>query len=360
MDLRPYLEDLERRIDPEAEEALEGEWLHFSNGDLKKGCFFPSRNPVPPSIEWPCIAINDAIEDIDLMVLSQLRMCSDALAEGTGELLNVRSNYGTGILPTAFGAEVFMMDRAHDTLPGTLPLPGGKDDIMRIVREGKMDFTRGFAGRVFSAAHCYAEWAAPYERISRFVHYCNPDLQGPLALCEAMWGSDIYYEFYDDPDAVCEALDFMTEAYIDFTRKWKALYPDFDTGHAIEWGLLHKGGTIIRNDAAMNLSGAFYEAYVLPRDNRILAEFGGGVHFCGRGDHYIQHVGGIPGLSVVNLSQPECNDMETVYRHTVDRGILIIGLPSGEVRRAMSADRVLHGRVHSGASLAAWLDKSAR
>ena len=107
----------------------------------------------------------------------------------------------------------------------------------------------------------------------------------------------------------------------------------------------------------MNISGDMYEEYVMPRDERILSRLGGGVHFCGKGDHYVGHLADIRGLSCINLSEPARNDMETVYRHTVDRDILIFGLLRSEVERALAAGRDLRGRVSSGASAAAWLGK---
>jgi uroporphyrinogen-III decarboxylase len=76
----------------------------------------------------------------------------------------------------------------------------------------------------------------------------------------------------------------------------------------------------------MNLSPALYEEFSVPYDSLLLERFdGGAVHFCGRGDHYIEALCKIPKLYGVNLSQPEYNDMETIYRNTVDRGIPIIG-----------------------------------
>ena len=48
------------------------------------------------------------------------------------------------------------------------------------------------------------------------------------------------------------------------------------------------------------------------------------MHFCGRGDHYIGVLSEVPGLTGVNLAQAEYNDMETIYRHTVDKGIKIL------------------------------------
>jgi hypothetical protein len=70
------------------------------------------------------------------------------------------------------------------------------------------------------------------------------------------------------------------------------------------------------------------------------------VHFCGRGDHFVDLLASMDGVSAVNISQPELNDMETIFRATIDRGINLIGLAPAAVEQALAAGRPLHGRVH--------------
>ena len=165
------------------------------------------------------------------------------------------------------------------------------------------------------------------------------------------------YELYDDPDMVHEALDFMTEVYLDFTRRWQAAFPPYGKGYSVEWGLLHRGLTMLRNDAIVNLSGDMYREFAMPYDARVFAELGGCMHFCGRGDHYIGAACEIEGLSGINLSQPELNDMEKIYAATIDRGRIIIGMPESEIARAGAAGRPLRGRVQSGAALSAYRER---
>ena len=53
------------------------------------------------------------------------------------------------------------------------------------------------------------------------------------------------------------------------------------------------------------------------------------------------------GVYGVNLTQPEYNDMETIYSHTVDRGLLLLDLKHQAAEAALAAGRDLHGRVHA-------------
>lgn len=84
-----------------------------------------------------------------------------------------------------------------------------------------------------------------YPKIRRYVHVYNPDLQGPFSLADELWRGDIYYAMYEDEALLHDMLGFMTDTYIDFTKKWQAIYPTFDETHSIEWGLLHRGKTIL-------------------------------------------------------------------------------------------------------------------
>jgi uroporphyrinogen-III decarboxylase len=89
--------------------------------------------------------------------------------------------------------------------------------------------------------------------------------------------------------------------------------------------LWHRGSILLRNDSAMNLSPELYREFSVPYDALLLERFGGGaVHFCGRGDHYIAALSEIKGLYGVQMTQPSYNDMEVIYRHTVDKGIKLL------------------------------------
>lgn len=356
MDLRTYLDDLEQRINPSEEERLAAEWLAYADGHCATPFFSPTRQTAPTAIHWPMMYVNDAFQSTDRMIYQQLRLVSNELIGGHGNLLNVRANYGTGIIPSMFGAEMFTLDTELDTLPCTRPLPDGEAGIRLLLDRRDTDYTRGLAGKVFDFAAQYAEAVKDYPLIRRHVHVYNPDLQGPFPLIDALWGGDIYVALYDEEDLIHEAMDYMTEVFLGFIARWQSLFPTYDAEHSVEWGLLHRGKVIIRNDAAMNISGQMYRQFVAPYDQRILDALGGGIHFCGRGDHYIQPIGEMRNISCINLSQPECNNMETIYTNTVDRGIGIIGLPAEETLRATNAGRPLRGLVHSGASLAAWKD----
>ena len=106
---------------------------------------------------------------------------------------------------------------------------------------------------------------------------------------------------------------------------------------------MFKGGVMIRDDSLMNFSRDMYIDIFRPFDQKILDEFGGGsIHFCGKGDHYIDAVTEMNGVTGINMAQPEYNEFETIFRHTIDKGIMLLSL---DIDVARSVDRPLHGLV---------------
>ena len=189
--------------------------------------------------------------------------------------------------------------------------------------------------------------AQEYPKIGRYVHIYHPDCQGPMDICELIWGSTLFYALYDQPDLIAALLEFMTRTYVRFMYAWLEIVP-FRKGGSAHWGFYHQGNIMLRDDSAMNLSPAMFDEFVRPYDQRLLSEFGGGaIHFCGKGDHYAPSLPEMNGLYAIHMSQPGYNDMEAIYRCTVDRGIKLIGLANQAAEAAVASGRVLHGQVHA-------------
>jgi hypothetical protein len=360
MMIEPYLEDLENRIDPEAEERLLADWRQFIDGHFNGDIFSPHRShPIPPGIVWPEILINDALDDPELMLLRELALCSAMLADRSGSIMAVRANYGSSILPSLFGPELFIMERHMNTLPTSRPLPGGAKAIQRLLGQGVPSLTGGLGGKVFEMTRFYLDQFKDYPKISRYVHLYHPDAQGPMDVCEVLWGSTLFNAVYDEPEIVKDFLNLITKTYTAFLRAWfesvpvsrpYAAHSNAAQCYAVHWSYLHKGAITLRDDSAMNFSPRMFEEFIAPYDQRLLDEFGGGmVHFCGRGDHYIDILTQMEGVNAIQLSQPAYNRMEKIYQYTVDQGIPLIGLEIKAAEEAVKAGRGLHpfGRVHA-------------
>ena len=56
------------------------------------------------------------------------------------------------------------------------------------------------------------------------------------------------------------------------------------------------------------------------------------MHFCGRGDHFIERLAKLEGLNGINMSQPHLNDMDKVFAATIDKGLhLSLSTPSFDI-----------------------------
>lgn len=347
MTLEPYLDDLESRIDPAVEAQLYEEWRRFADGKWRGSIFSPRRPvPAPPRIAWPEVTVNAAFEDLETMALQQLRQCSDALAAGGGHLLCMRANYSTAILPSLFGARLFMMAEETRTLPTSIPVEGGRDAIRALLDRGVPEPRAGLGARVLDAGALFKDILGRYPKLGRWVQLYHPDLQGPIDVCELIRGSELFYDLVDDPRLIEELLDLVTETYIAFLRAWHRIAPPRGR-HSVHWCMLHEGHIMLRNDSSMNLSPEMYRHFVLPRDARLFATFGGGaLHFCGRGDHYIADAAQIHDLHALAMSEPDRNDMELIFRHTVDREIRLLGFSRPAAEAALARGRNLRCNVH--------------
>ncbi len=344
--IEKYLEDLENRIDPAVEDDLLSQWKSFWEGKIEEEIFVPGRKKkVPPAVQWPEVSVNSALDNYELMALQQFKMCSEYISEGTGALLDVRCNYGTGILPSLFGAELFVMDEKLNTLPTTKPVAGGDDAIMSMLDKGIPSLKAGLGTKVFEMAERFIELMKGYPKIKKYVDIYHPDLQGPMDVCELLYGSGLFIALIDKSDMIHRFLNLITETYTLFLNEWTKLVP-FNEGYSTHWALLLKGNIMLRDDSAMNLSPGMFDEFIKPYDSRLLKVFkGGGIHFCGRGDHYIETASQMEGLYAINMSQPEYNDMEKILKNTVDKGIKIIGMKRDTAEQLVKNGRDLRKSV---------------
>ena len=261
-----------------------------------------------PGVELKNIPINDQLHDMELMLIDQLCMISHELATRHG-VLGVRANYGTGTLPTAFhGVEIFEAPRDLNTLPINRPLPND-DAVRKLLDYGIPDFKQGFAAQALEFGEMTAEIFKDYPKIREYVKIYHPDTQGPLDILDMLWGADLFFQFYDEPELVHDLMQLITDTYTAFLDKWFAIVPK--RNFSVHWWWMHPGNLFLRCDSAMNIPSAMFEEFELPYLNQVLEHFDGGViHLCGRGDHWIPSAAkNLPKMYGFQFSQPQLNDV---------------------------------------------------
>ena len=142
------LEDIERRLDSATEDDFNAQWRDFLLNKFTGDIFTPYRKNITESkVELPSVHINDALDNTELMLQAELAGAANALA--TRNLIPcIRANYGTGILSSLFGAELFIMPRSAKTLPTTRPL-NDTEKIRSLLDAGIPSLTSGLGQRVF-------------------------------------------------------------------------------------------------------------------------------------------------------------------------------------------------------------------
>lgn len=340
------IEDLERRIDPETEEDFKNQWRDFLFDRFDGEMFVPKRKKLSaPTEELAQIHINDAIEDYDQMLQMQLSQLSATL-NSPNRCLCLRANYGTGIMSSVFGAEFYLMPRSMHTLPTTRAC-NDPEWIRAMVERGVPDYHSALGKKVFDFGEICAELFAKYPKVAKYVTMYHPDFQGPLDTCELLWGAEIFYSMYDEPELVHGALSLITDTFVKAMTEWYQLFPASDEMNPHWESFFHRGKLVLRSDSAMNVSPDLYREFSLPYDRILLEKFdGGAVHFCGRGDHYIDIICNEPGVYAINMSQPEYNDMEKIYKNTVDKGIKILSFQKKQAEADIGRAGTFHSNIH--------------
>lgn len=319
MNIEPYLQDIEKRLNMDEETRLRDAWLRWADHKNGSGLFCPpARAASRSALAWPHVNINDAIRDAELAVYRELEGVNRSLERGTNGTLRVRPNFGVGNIATAFGAELFIMPEETDELPNVKPL--SRERLTEIADSPLPGRDAGNFAMVEQVAEHFQRIRERYPKFAACVRIEQPDMQGPMDNLELLWGSGIFYAFYDEPEIIHALLGRITDMIDQQMDEWLRLFPDpYRTAGYFRH--IERGAVALRNDSAMNLSEAFFREFVMPYDGRLLKKYGGIVHFCGRGDHFIGALTELEGLHGINMSQPHLNDMEKVFSLTIDRGV---------------------------------------
>jgi hypothetical protein len=121
------------------------------------------------------------------------------------------------------------------------------------------------------------------------------------------------------------------------------------------------GQILIRGDSSINISAEMYRDHIAAHDELVMREMGGGgIHFCGNGEHLVPAMLELPSLRCIDLGQPEMNDLDAIYTRASERKIPLIRLRVDE--QDIVSGRVMD-RFPTGASLvhsAPSLDEASR
>lgn len=260
-----------------------------------------------PEEEWPSYGFNEIFEDREKMLLSELKNVYTGAKLKDDRLYGIRANYGTGIIASIFGCPVHTFEKA---LP-CATAAGDLDKIKEIVDRGVPDIHEGICGKALETVSYFREVLREYPVLERNVGSMLLDIQGTFDNASIIRGSDIFLDIVDDPELVMGLMDIIAQTIRNVVIEHRKL--DGGDVHRDSGDMEHMGGICLRNDSCINLSGEMYETYVKPYDRKLLSEFTGSIHFCGKAHQWWERLMDIEGLKAINPYQSEFYDLKHMY-----------------------------------------------
>jgi hypothetical protein len=184
---------------------------------------------------------------------------------------------------------------------------------------------RGIMPISIATARFYNAKLCEFPSCKKAIQISMPDLQGPIDTAEMLWGSDIYYAFYDNPELLGRLLARVTETLLAMEKVFRPLTFDrLDPGANAQHGYMIPGRLLIRNDSSILITPDMYARQVQPHDEKILKELGGGsIHFCGNGEHLIEKMLGIEHLRGLDFGDSRSMDIGRICAMCRERGIAV-------------------------------------
>lgn len=304
-DLPRWLEKLDAMLDP----------AHLAaTRELQRRChaFEPVDHlptvvhyPVPPD-EWPTFSFLEIFEDRDKLLLNELAAVYAGAKLKDDRLYGIRANYGTGIIASLFGCPIHTFDHA---------LPVGKEltpeALERVLERGVPSPHTGLCGKALATVAWFRDTLRPYPRLAQAVGSQLLDIQGPFDNASIIWGSSIFLALYDEPEKAGRLMDLVVDATLAVIREHRRLDGCSLDEQDGDWNGL--GGLCVRNDSTINLSGEMYQEWVKPRDARLLAPWGGWMHWCGKAHAWWKHTLDLPRLQGINPFQGEFYHLLEMY-----------------------------------------------
>ena len=199
---------------------------------------------------------------------------------------------------------------------------------------------RGVFERSIETLEFYNEKLNDYSNCKKTVQISLPDLQGPMDTAEQLWGSDIYYAFYENIDLLERLLSCVADTMLKVEKEYRMhihdrLEPDFNTQH----GYVIPGRIMIRNDSSIMISPEMYESFIRPHDEKVLKDIGNGsIHFCGKGQHLVKKMLEIPCLRGLDFGEPHLMDISYIYGMCRERKVAMTNINP-------SRDEIINGRA---------------
>ncbi len=297
-----------KRIDPQGKERI-ARVLENKEVDTLPLIFWKPQNV---SVPGKTFDMEEQFYNKEKMLYGHLEEIADCAQNAFDAPLCIRPNFGTIFIPAMFGLKYRVPKDTFAWLTSRL----SKEEIMkfRFPKLDKIDMLKKAIEYIKFFKEILPEW----------IHIYLPDTEGPFDIAHAVYGDNIFYDFYDNPKFVHYLLEFCTDIYIQVTEKLKEVIGEERTacyhGHALSRGIyMRNGGIRISEDSATLISPKQIDEFVIPYDQKVLEAFGGGfIHFCGKNDFLLESYLKLDKVRAVNLGNPEMYDFNITMQKFID------------------------------------------
>ena len=227
--------------------------------------------------------------------------------------LHIRSNHGLALTHSLYGGHFVLNE-------GETPWAEAKGCLSEFYgkwREEPFDVeVNEMVRRVKDTYQYYNERLSDYPKCRKWIKLTHPDMQGPLNSAQSLFGTEFFYELYENPEEVHWLLDKIARTYVELYR-----YLDPYVNNHVEYegeravyihGAIYPGEVLLKNDTATAmLSKEHYEEFCRPYDAWILEQLGGGsIHYCGASQPFHADAIRTPGLKGLNFGDPQMQDVD--------------------------------------------------
>lgn len=311
----------------------------------------------PPDGKFGCYPHAEVFDDPEKMLFNELVSTygtSVLHRETVGDDLpcTLRANFGVGLVASVFGARI---EQVENNPPWVHPFESA-DEFWSAVEQFPLDLSRGWIPRVEERYATYRRILRGCPRLESVIRLVLPDLQGPMDNVELLRGSEVFPDFYAEPERLDQALRTLAAAQVAIAQRLMPALTDGPSGWSHQHGFAVRGSILIRADTAIMLSPAMYQSQVKPHDSWVLTEMGGGgLHSCGKIEHLVDEFLSAGSIRCLDLGQPLMNDMDRIYRVARERqvSLLRVSVREDELTSGSVLDRFPTGvsLLHNARSL---------
>ena len=305
-----------KRINPQGKNRI-ADVLENKEVDFLPLIFWRPQNI---SVPGKTFDMEEQFFDKEKMLYGHLEEIADCAQNAFDAPLCLRPNFGTIFIPVMFGLEYKVPKDTFAWLTSHL----SKDEIK------KFEFPNLDEIDILKKAIEYIQF---FQReLPEWIHVYLPDTLGPFEIAHAVYGDNIFYDLYDNPEFIHHLLKLCTSMYIQVTKKLKEVIREERTicyhGHALSRGIyMRNGGTRISEDSATLVSPKHIDEFVIPYDRRALETFGGGfVHYCGKHDYLLESFLKLDEVRAVHLGNPEMYELDSTMQKFIDYKKCYFGL----------------------------------